>query len=351
MAAYLSIEDLTVSYGSTRVLDRVSLDVERGEMVALLGSSGCGKTTLLRSIAGFVMPDSGAIRVEGRDIAPLPPEKRGTAMMFQSYALWPHMTVAANIGYGLRMRAWKKDAIAKRVDEMLVLLQLEGFGPRPVTQLSGGQRQRVALGRALAVNPSLLLLDEPMSNLDYKVRLELRHELRALQQRIGITAVYVTHDREEALTLADRIAVIDAGRIIQCGSPEEVFHRPSTAFVAGFMGADNGLDLVERADGTLAAANGKEMGNEVGRAVRGHFRGDAATLIAANAPTPADALLLPGVVAQAFYVGQGYRYRVRTGGTEVWVHAPERMDEGTSARIAIPRTALMLFPRESIASH
>ena len=177
-------------------------------------------------------------------------------MMFQSYALWPHMTVAANIGYGLRMRGWKKDAIAARVDEMLALLQLEGFGPRPVTQLSGGQRQRVALGRALAVNPSLLLLDEPMSNLDYKVRLELRHELRALQQRIGITAVYVTHDREEALTLADRIAVIDAGRIIQCGAPEEVFHRPSTAFVAGFMGADNGLDLVERADGTLAAASG-----------------------------------------------------------------------------------------------
>jgi len=347
MAAYLSIEDLTVSYGSTRVLDRVSLSVDRGEMVALLGSSGCGKTTLLRSIAGFVIPDSGAIRVEGRDIAALPPEKRGTAMMFQSYALWPHMTVAANIGYGLRMRGWKKEAIAGRVDEMLALLQLEGFGPRPVTQLSGGQRQRVALGRALAVNPSLLLLDEPMSNLDYKVRLELRHELRALQQRIGITAVYVTHDREEALTLADRIAVIDAGRIIQCGSPEEVFHRPSTAFVAGFMGADNGLDLVERADGTLAAPNGQESG----RAVRAHFRGDAATLIPSTAPTPADALLLPGVVAQAFYVGQGYRYRVRTGGTEVWVHAPERMDEGTSARIAIPRAALMLFPRESITSH
>ena len=148
-----------------------------------------------------------------------------------------------------------------------------------MTQLSGGQRQRVALGRALAVNPSLLLLDEPMSNLDYKVRLELRHELRALQQRIGITAVYVTHDREEALTLADRIAVIDAGRIIQCGAPEEVFHRPSSAFVAGFMGADNGLDLVERADGTLVAASG----NDAGRAVRAHFRGDAARLVPAAA--------------------------------------------------------------------
>src|SRR5512137_1618650 len=275
MPAYLSIENLSVSYGATRVLDRVSLDVARGEMIALLGSSGCGKTTLLRAIAGFVLPESGAIRVDGRDIAGLPPEKRNTAMMFQSYALWPHMTVAANIGYGLVMRGWKKDAIAGRVAEMLKLLQLEGFGPRPVTQLSGGQRQRVALGRALAVDPTLLLLDEPMSNLDYKVRLELRHELRALQKRVGITSVYVTHDREEALTLADRIAVIDAGRVVQYGAPEEVFHRPSSAFVAGFMGADNALDLVRTEAGGLAA-----VGNGVPpeRRIRAHFRSDAARL-------------------------------------------------------------------------
>ena len=337
---YLAIDSLMVSYGGTRVLDRVSLEVARGEMIALLGSSGCGKTTLLRAIAGFVVPDSGAIRVEGRDILWLPPERRGAAMMFQSYALWPHMSVAANIGYGLRMRGWKKDAIAARVDEMLALLQLEGFGLRAVTQLSGGQRQRVALGRALAVSPSLLLLDEPMSNLDYKVRLELRHELRALQQRIGITAVYVTHDREEALTLADRIAVIDAGRVVQFGTPEVVFHRPSSAFVAGFMGADNGLDLIERTDGTLVV-------DGEGRPVRAHFRGDAARLVPAAAPAPADALLLAGVVAQAFYIGQGYRYRVRAGGADVWVHAPERMDEGTSARVAVPRDALMIFARDS----
>ena len=175
-------------------------------------------------------------------------------MMFQSYALWPHMSVADNIGYGLRMRGWKSDAIARRVGEMLALLQLDGFGPRPVTQLSGGQRQRVALGRALAVDPQLLLLDEPMSNLDYKVRIELRHELRALQRRIGITAVYVTHDREEALTLADRIAVLDAGRVVQYGAPEEIFHRPSSAFVAGFMGADNVIALTRTADGAPRAA-------------------------------------------------------------------------------------------------
>jgi len=343
MTSYLSIEALTVSYGATRVLDQVSLGVERGEMIALLGSSGCGKTTLLRSIAGFVMPDSGTIRVDGKDITRLPPEARETAMMFQSYALWPHMSVADNIGYGLRMRNWKKDAIAARIAEMLKLLQLEGFGPRPVTQLSGGQRQRVALGRALAVDPHLLLLDEPMSNLDYKVRIELRHELRALQQRIGITAVYVTHDREEALTLADRIAVIDAGRIVQIGAPEEIFHRPTSAFVAGFMGADNALDVSRAGDGALAAIRSNAAPDQ---RIRVHFRSDAARLAPASAtkaPTSGD-LVLSGVVAQSVYVGQGFRYRVRTDDADIWVHASERVAEGTPTCVVVPRDALLLFP-------
>src|SRR6202162_4213007 len=345
MTPYLSIEALTVSYGTTRVLDQVSLSVQRGEMIALLGSSGCGKTTLLRSIAGFVLPDSGAIRVDGKDITRLPPEARETAMMFQSYALWPHMSVADNIGYGLRMRSWKKDAIAERIEEMLKLLQLENFGPRPVTQLSGGQRQRVALGRALAVDPHLLLLDEPMSNLDYKVRLELRHELRALQQRIGITAVYVTHDREEALTLADRIAVIDAGRIVQIGAPEEIFHRPTSAFVAGFMGADNALDLMRGGDGALKAL---EQSTASDQKIRVHFRSDSARLAPATTPRSSESgdLLLEGVIAQSVYVGQGYRYRVRTDGADIWVHAPERVAEGTATCVVVPREALLLFPRD-----
>ncbi|HWZ73997.1 MAG TPA: ABC transporter ATP-binding protein [Casimicrobiaceae bacterium] len=357
MTPYLSIEALTVSYGTTRVLDRVSLSVQRGEMIALLGSSGCGKTTLLRSIAGFVLPDSGAIRVDGKEITHLPPEARETAMMFQSYALWPHMSVADNIGYGLRMRNWKKEAIAARVTEMLKLLQLDGFGPRAVTQLSGGQRQRVALGRALAVDPRLLLLDEPMSNLDYKVRLELRHELRALQQRIGITAVYVTHDREEALTLADRIAVIDAGRIVQIGAPEEIFHRPTSAFVAGFMGADNALDVARAGDGAIKAIG---LDTTPDQRIRVHFRSDSARLApaaaahalvsganapasATNAPALGD-LVLTGIVAQSVYVGQGYRYRVRTDDADIWVHASERVLEGTPTCVVVPRDALLLFP-------
>ncbi len=323
MSAYLAIDSISVSYGAAApVLDRVSLEVQRGEMVALLGSSGCGKTTLLRAIAGFVRPQSGRIRVDGRDITDLPPEARHTAMMFQSYALWPHMDVAANIGYGLRMRGADKARIAQRVTEMLELLQLPGFERRSVGSLSGGQRQRVAMGRALAVNPLLLLLDEPMSNLDYKVRLDLRHELRALQRRVGITAIYVTHDREEALTLADRIAVIDAGRLLQIGTPQEVFHKPASPFVAGFMGADNAIVLQ---DGQ-----------------RAHFRGDRARL----APRADDnALSLEGVVEQASYLGHGWRYRVRVAeGRQVWVDDPAAVAEGSRTHVIVPRDALMLFP-------
>ncbi len=341
MPPYLAIENVSVAYDGTRVLSDVTLDVARGELVALLGSSGCGKTTLLRSIAGFVTPQAGRIRVEGRDITGLPPEKRGTAMMFQSYALWPHMSVAGNIGYGLRMRGASKDVIARRIDEMLALLQMQGFGPRPVTQLSGGQRQRVALGRALAVDPKLLLLDEPMSNLDYKVRIELRHELRALQKRIGITAVYVTHDREEALTLADRIAVLDAGKVVQYGSPEQIFHQPASAFVAGFMGADNAIALTRASDGTLVRA--KEL--PAGEPVTAHFRSDVARIDAPGEAVGATDLKLSGEVIQTLYVGQGYRYRVRTDGADVWAHASHRIDEGAPVAVVVPRDALLLFPR------
>jgi putative spermidine/putrescine transport system ATP-binding protein len=322
---YLKVESISVAYGanSPPVLDGVSLDVQRGEMVALLGSSGCGKTTLLRSIAGFVKPNAGRIVVDGRDITALPPEARHTAMMFQSYALWPHMDVAANIGYGLRMRGANKARIAERVAEMLKLLQLEGFESRSVGSLSGGQRQRVAMGRALAVDPVVLLLDEPMSNLDYKVRLDLRHELRALQKRVGITAIYVTHDREEALTLADRIAVIDGGRVLQYGTPEQVFHRPASPFVAGFMGADNAITL----------AGGQ----------RAHFRGDRARLASA-APDDGAAISLEGTVEQASYLGHGWRYRVRLAGGQVWVDDPASVPEGSRTHVIVPRDALLTFP-------
>ena len=337
-APYLVAENVSVAYGPVRVLDRVSLDVARGELVALLGSSGCGKTTLLRAIAGFVRPTDGRIAVDGRDITHTPPEARGTAMMFQSYALWPHMDVAANIGYGLRMRGAARDEIARRVDEMLKLLKLEGYGGRAISALSGGQKQRVALGRALAVDPSVLLLDEPMSNLDYRVRLELRHELRALQKRVGITAIYVTHDREEALTLADRIAVIDAGRIAQLGTPDEVFHRPSSPFVAGFMGADNAVDVVRAGERWTRPPPGA-----AGAPVRAHFRADRARVVGTG-ETPAGGLVLDGVVSQRVYLGTEYRYRVRSDGADFWIEDGARRDEGTSLRVHVPDDALLVFP-------
>jgi ABC-type Fe3+/spermidine/putrescine transport system ATPase subunit len=229
---------------------------------------------------------------------------------------------------------------------MLTLLQLQGFGPRPVTQLSGGQRQRVALGRALAVDPSLLLLDEPMSNLDYKVRIELRHELRALQKRIGITAVYVTHDREEALTLADRIAVLDAGRVVQYGPPEQIFHQPASAFVAGFMGADNAIALTRAGDGALVAGG---QGGNGGEPLMAHFRSDAARIDAPGNPAAGSDLRLEGRVVQTLYVGAGYRYRVRTDGADVWAHASHRIDEGAPVAVVVPRDALLLFPRGASA--
>jgi putative spermidine/putrescine transport system ATP-binding protein len=255
------------------------------------------------------------------------------------------MTVEDNIGYGLKMRGWKREAAAKRVGEMLALLQLDGFGPRSVTQLSGGQRQRVALGRALAVDPQLLLLDEPMSNLDYKVRIELRHELRALQRRIGITAVYVTHDREEALTLADRIAVIDAGRVVQYGAPEEIFHRPASAFVAGFMGADNAIDVTLLPNGSLTADQVS------GEKLRAHFRSDAAWIATERSVTGDDDLRLAGTVTQAIYVGQGYRYRVRTSGADVWANAEERMPEGAVVSVVVPRADLLVFSAATSTRH
>src|SRR5690348_2092511 len=197
-AAALEVVEVEVHYGVLKVLDRISLSVAGGEFIALLGSSGCGKTTLLRAICGFVPVTGGRIAISGRDITHLPPDKRDMAMVFQSYALWPHMTVAQNIGYGLRLRGVGRGEIAARVEAMLAMLRLAGLAERRVTELSGGQRQRVALGRALVINPQILLLDEPLSNLDARIREDVRHEIKTLQRDLGITTVHVTHDREEA---------------------------------------------------------------------------------------------------------------------------------------------------------
>ncbi len=246
MAAPLSLENLTKTYRDTRAVDAVSLDIEPGELFFLLGPSGCGKTTLLRMIAGFCEPDSGAITLGGRAIVRLPPHQRDTGMVFQSYALWPHMTVAQNVGFGLEMRRLAKADIATRVAEALEMVRMRDRAEARPNELSGGQQQRVALARALVIHPQCLLLDEPLSNLDAKLRMEMRVEIRRICKTAGLTAVYVTHDQKEALSIADRLAVMRDGRICQIGTPEAVYRHPASAFVAGFIGETNFIDATVR---------------------------------------------------------------------------------------------------------
>jgi putative spermidine/putrescine transport system ATP-binding protein len=242
----LQLTALTKRFGKLTAVDAIDLAVAQAEFVTLLGPSGCGKTTTLNMIAGFIAPDSGGIRLQDRSVETVPPFRRDLGLVFQDYALFPHMTVAENVGFGLRMRRTSRDEMARRVDEALDLVHMKGLGERRPMQLSGGQRQRVALARALVIRPAMLLLDEPLSNLDLKLREEMRVEISALQRRLGIATVFVTHDQGEALTMSDRIAVMRDGRIEQIGTPTDIYERPATRFVAGFIGTAN---LIEGAEG------------------------------------------------------------------------------------------------------
>jgi spermidine/putrescine ABC transporter ATP-binding subunit len=239
VAPTVELTHLRKSYGRVVAIDDVSLSVGQGEFFSLLGPSGCGKTTTLRAIAGLIELDAGTIAIMSRDVTDLPVHQRNIGMVFQNYALFPHMTVAENIAFGLKMRGVKRGEIGPRVERALGLVRLSGTGNRLPRQLSGGQQQRVAFARAVVIEPQLLLLDEPLSNLDAKLRKEMQIELRALQRRLGITAVYVTHDQEEALTLSDRIAIMNQGRIAQCAEPSEIYRSPSSRFVAEFIGRVN----------------------------------------------------------------------------------------------------------------
>lgn len=241
MAVSISIRDLVKNFGATQALNHVSLEIEPGELFFLLGPSGCGKTTLLRHIAGFYKPDHGTILIGGDDVTGVPPYKRDTGMVFQSYALWPHMTIAENVAFGLQMRKLPKAETDRRVLKALEAVKMEGRAKSKPNQLSGGQQQRIALARALVVEPRCLLLDEPLSNLDAKLRLEMRAEIRRICKETGLTAVYVTHDQKEALSIADRLAVMRDGVIEQIGAPLEVYRRPANTFTASFIGETNFL--------------------------------------------------------------------------------------------------------------
>jgi putrescine transport system ATP-binding protein len=307
-------------FAGVAAVDRLSLDIYASEFFALLGPSGCGKTTLLRVLAGFETPDEGQVLLAGEDLAAIPPHRRPVNMMFQSYALFPHLTVAGNIAFGLHQDRMAKSAITARVEEMLALVKLERLGARKPDQLSGGQRQRVALARSLAKRPKVLLLDEPMAALDKKLREETQFELMDLQERLGTTFIIVTHDQEEAMTVADRIAVMDKGEIVQVATPSEIYERPKSRWVAGFIGDINLIEggvveangagaVIEDGGGRrfhVAEADGVAVGTKVAIALRPEKLRIAAAATAAD-----DANMVRGRVWDIGYLGDKSVYKVR----------------------------------------
>jgi iron(III) transport system ATP-binding protein len=353
----LALDGITRRFGETTAVDAVSLEVPAGEFLTLLGPSGCGKTTTLRMIAGFEHPTSGRIVLAGREVTALPPQKRDVGMVFQNYALFPHLDVWENVAFGLKSRGDRKDVVGPRVERALGLVELAGYGKRKVQELSGGQQQRVALARALAPEPPLLLLDEPLSNLDAALRERTRDELRALLKSLGMTAIFVTHDQEEAFALSDRIAVMERGRLQQVGSPEELYEAPANAFVASFLGRANFLDAtVNSVDGDRAvcrlsggaawtAALAADAPRAAGAPLRVMVRPEGLELAGTD-----DAGALRGRVLDRRYAGSATFYRVALDdGPEVLIHGrPHEASAGDAVRVALhPRAEPVAYPMEA----
>ena len=319
--AFLEISHLKKVFGNQTAVHDFTMDIERGEFITFLGPSGCGKTTILRMLAGFEGPSGGVIKFDGKDVTHTPTSQRNIGMVFQSYALFPNMTVAENIGFGLKVAKMPQEQIHVRVTEMLKLIGLAALGARYPWQLSGGQQQRVALARALAGKPQVLLLDEPLSALDAKIRVSLREEIRAVQRELGITSVFVTHDQEEALSISDRIVVLSEGRVEQIGTPSEVYNFPRTRFVASFVGTLNLLSgvVVDAAAGQISV-NGQPLvtSNSIQGAVTGQTRALAIRpeAIALEAPTPGRNSLA-ATVEEVNFLGAVVRIRVRMGAVAI----------------------------------
>ncbi len=356
MTADVEIERLTVRYGDLTAIEDITLTIQAGEFFSILGPSGCGKTTILRAVSGFIAPDAGSVRIGGRDMRGIGPNHRPTALIFQSLALFPTMTVGDNIGYGLRLRGVKRRAREERVAALLDLVALPGMGEKRIDALSGGQRQRVAIARALAVEPRVLLLDEPLSALDLKLRQHMREELRAIQRRVGVTFVYITHDQGEALTMSDRIAVMRQGRIEQIGDARTIYESPETAFVARFVGENNALAgrIVQAADGEAVLET--RLGRLRGRNPRRLSHGEAAVLFvrperlrqgeadANGFEAEAVGLTYEGSATQiAFRAASGTALRVLLAGTE----SGALPLPGTRARLGFAAQDAIVLPAEA----
>ena len=334
----VDIENVSLAYGATPVLRDVSLRIEPGEFFALLGPSGSGKSTLLRMLAGFNQPQSGSIKVDGSDVTGVSPWQRDIGMVFQNYALWPHMTVAQNVAFGLEERRLPRTEIKRRTAAALDLVGLADYGARRPNQLSGGQQQRVAVARTIAIEPKVLLLDEPLSNLDAKLRVHMRTELLALQRKLGITTIFVTHDQEEALSIADRVAVLDAGVIQQTGTPTELYDHPCNRFIANFIGTINLLaGQVDAAGFTAAVLNGQHipvldtLQGPAELALRPH----ALAIRAVDTPTDHSRTWIDGNVEGREFLGEFMRYRIKAAAEILTVDVPHFGGHGHATGSAI----------------
>jgi spermidine/putrescine transport system ATP-binding protein len=359
MQGEIHLEQLTKQFGEVTAVDGIDLKMPGGEFFTMVGPSGCGKTTTLRMIAGFERPTSGRIVLDDVDVAQVPPHKRKVNTVFQSYALFPHLNVADNVGFGLKYKKLTKEEHRKRVAEALDLVQLGGYGTRKPSQLSGGQQQRVALARALVLTPEVLLLDEPLGALDARLRKDLQVELKALQAELGITFVYVTHDQEEALTMSDRVAVMNGGHVEQAGSPREMYEEPATLFVADFLGVSNliSADASPESGGCALRVGERTLHSTSGAT---DSRGEVKAMIrpervGVEAPGGTGENRLPGLVERAVYVGSAHELHVRIIGGDLLKATVQNdgsafaYEEGTAVTLHLPPDALRVLAPSAAA--
>jgi thiamine transport system ATP-binding protein len=333
----LSIRDVSRSFGDLHVLNRITLEIAQGEILCLLGPSGCGKTTLLRIIAGLEQADSGDVLLDGHSITSVPVHQRGFGLMFQDFALFPHMDVAGNIAFGLKMQRLSLKAQHSRVQEVLNTVNLSGFEKRDVAQLSGGERQRVALARSLAPNPRLLMLDEPLGSLDAALREQLVVELRSIIKQLGLTAIYVTHDQHEAFAIADRIALMNAGRIQQIGTPESVYRQPAAAFVARFLGLHNVFPVIRQNGDSVETALGVFQIPQTAPTILIH-----PDFIETGSSPSSETVI--GQIQESVFMGAAYRVRIRhASGESLTLNVPPTAEHtiGESLTVHIPPTAII----------